>query len=149
MSLKVKKLSQFKHMVDNVPNDCASGAALGIQEGLEIWKEKSEMIALKKTGDLRNAIFDAPIDIEHGDSWLDLTGTIETNAFASRPYKGQPFNYALYWHERYSDGLPARNPTTPGTVGNFLEVAGTANAKAMFRRLEVNIRASLKNRGWN
>ena len=86
---------------------------------MDKWKSAAVNLALKDKGTLRQGI---SVEVEGGGADA-LTGLIKSVAI-EKSGKWGAFNYAYYWHEHKK---AVKNPTTPGTVAQYLDKAAEDN----------------------
>lgn len=135
-------IQEFKALMQKTPAAASKGAARGIRVAGDEWRKAAQKIALKKTGNLRKNIKRLPVKTVSGDGWF---ATISANAYAKKPWNGQPFNYAYYWHEVKKT---VKHPTTPGTTATFLDDSGKELQQELLDMIEKEIMAELFGKGW-
>jgi hypothetical protein len=108
--------------VVNALSKSATGLEDQIKQSLgdimDSWKREAVNIALKDMGTLRQGI---SVEVEGGAD--TFTGLIKSVA-VEKSGKWGAFNYAYYWHEHKKE---VKNPTTPGTVAQYLDKSAEDN----------------------
>ncbi|QDX93635.1 HK97 gp10 family phage protein [Brevibacillus laterosporus] len=120
------------------------GAKRGMHDVLDEWKVEAVDLAPLDKGLLRRGIHTKVT----GKS-ANLTATIQSSAVESS--NGQRFDYAYYLHnvypEKYGDSF--QNPTTPGTIPNYLEKPAEENKERWKQMIEDEIKAEMSRAGYN
>jgi hypothetical protein len=97
---------------------------------MDAWKREAVNIALKDKGTLRQGIS------------VEVTGTSDTfeglikSVAIEQSGKWGAFNYAYYWHEHKKE---VKNPTTAGTVAQYMDKSGDDNMAKWQTQLEDDI----------
>lgn len=141
-------MSAFMDALEKAPEVVSSAAKRGLHDALDDWKRESTDIAPLDKGTLRRGI---STHVE-GDG-LDLTGSVTASAVevTSRgKWAGKRFNYAYWLHEEFpkKHGESFENPTTSGTVPQFLDKVAEKNEKKWVDDIENEIKVALKAEGW-
>lgn len=113
------------------------GAKRGLHDALDEWKRLSTDLAPMEYGPLRRSI-----KTEVNGEGLDMDGVIAASA------KNGTFDYALYIHDRYPHST-FRDPTTPGTIPEFIKKPGDENRDDWIRMVEDEIKAELRANGYS
>ncbi|UKS30156.1 HK97 gp10 family phage protein [Paenibacillus sp. HWE-109] len=120
-----------------------NGARTGLEDVMDEWKAQSTDLAPLKHGTLRRGIHSV-VDVESGK----LTGEISVTAIESG--HGGTFDYAEYIHDVFPQvhGKSFKNPTTSGTIPEFLDKPMEDNGERWKRELEAAIRDGIRRRGF-
>jgi hypothetical protein len=115
---------------------------------MDEWLIKSRDVAPLDKSTLRKGIH---TDVK--GSGIDLTGEITSVAIEvakKGKWAGQRFNYAYYLHEVYPKkyGESFKNPTTSGTIPQYLDKPAKENEDKWKQHIEKEIEKALKEKGW-
>lgn len=141
-------LSRFIHALESVSNTVAQAAKTGMHDVLDEWKADAVDLAPLDKGTLRRGI-DTEID---GDG-LNISGKVTAVAVevaAKGKWAGKRFNYAYYLHEVFplKHGRSFKNPSTAGTIPEFIDTPAIYKGNDWMRQIEDEIERELKRKGW-
>lgn len=142
-------LSKFIRALEAAPEVVGQAAKRGLHDALDEWKADATDLAPLDKGKLRRGI-DTDVN---GGGRLNLSGEITAVAaeVAERgKWAGKRFNYAYYLHEVYpkKHGGRFKNPTTPGTIPEFIDKPAVYKGDDWVRGIENEIKDELKRKGW-
>ena len=130
-------INKFVGELNATMDDVERGVEVGINDVMDDWRREAVNIAPKRDGQLRR---DINTDVEYrGDN---VTGVITANSTQVSKTYGR-FNYAYWLHEIKKD---IANPTTPGTVAEFLTETGKRNEQRWYYLLEQAVREQIGGR---
>ncbi len=127
-------LTRFTRAVREVPEALMTGAKRGLHDVLDDWQLQARDKAPLDKGTLRRNI---ETDVE--STAKELSGKISANVYENG------FNYGYYIHEVRGKDFVGRKP---GTIGEFLDQPARDNADKWGGRIESEIEAELKRKGW-
>jgi hypothetical protein len=141
-------LSRFLNAIEEASQIVGDGAKRGLHDVMDEWLIKSRDVAPLDKGTLRRSM---STDIK--GSGIDLTGEISAAAIEvakKGKWAGQRFNYAYYLHEVYpkKHGESFKNPTTPGTIPQYLDKPAKQNEDKWKQHIEKEIEKALREKGW-
>lgn len=141
-------LSRFISAMEAAPEVAGEAAKTGLHDVLDDWRRESTDLAPLDKGTLRRGI-DTHVDGEG----INLDGEVTAAAVevASRgKWAGRRFNYAYWLHEVYPEkhGPAFKNPTTDGTIPEFLDKPADRNDEKWVRQIEAEIEGALRRKGW-
>jgi hypothetical protein len=142
-------LSEFLRALNATPEAVGDAAKTGMHEVMDDWLRKSRDLAPMKTGQLRRTGFTTEVE----GTGIDVEGTISARAVEvadKGKWASKEFNYAYWLHEIYPKkyGDSFKNPTTPGTIPQFLDKPAIDNEDKWMRKIEKEIEEELKQKGW-
>lgn len=141
-------LSALIHALEAAPEVVGRAVKRGLHDALDEWKRDSTDLAPLDKGTLRRGI-----STDVNGQGLDLSGEITAVAVevAERgKWAGQRFNYAYYLHEEFpkKHGRSFKDPSTPGTIPEFLDTPAVYKGDDWVRDIENEIKNELKRKGW-
>ncbi|WP_248928976.1 HK97 gp10 family phage protein [Paenibacillus hamazuiensis] len=149
---------QFKQALLETIDDVGNAVRDGLHDVLDEWQRESVDLAplYKRKGpkDKRPAgALRSSIHTDINGEGIDLEGEIKAAAVEiakSGKQAGERFDYAYYLHEVYPEkhGKSFKNPSTAGTIPQFLEDPLERNKQKWVRHIEESIESELKRKGW-
>ena len=122
--------AKLEHALSNGLSGLPDQIKQSMGDIMDAWKREAVNIALKDKGTLRQGI---SVEVE-GESDT-FSGLIKSVAI-EQSGKWGAFNYAYYWHEHKKE---VKNPTTAGTVAQYLDKSGDDNMAKWQTQLEDDI----------
>ncbi|WNF06383.1 HK97 gp10 family phage protein [Brevibacillus borstelensis] len=147
-------ISKLIKGIEKVPETMYEAAKRGLHDVMDEWQQEAIDLAplykrkgpkdKRPSGTLRSGIHTSVEGNGH-----DLSGEIHAAA-VEIDSRGRRFNYAYYLHEIYPEkhGKKFKNPSTPGTIPEFLDTPLEERKREWVRKIEDEIKQELRKDGW-